>query len=179
MATVLRHGYRGCLTLSAEPLLAPIRPSMGVEIVGFLGLGAMGSGMLTVEKLAVPCCAHFCSAVTEVCAGLASNLQRFLKDQGTHSKYYGKLHVWNRSPAKAAPLQELGASLNPSAAGALPAPAACLDAGLASCCLAFCTTRVMCMAQRQLAHLLYVLCLRHVLIVALLVQSWPKFWPAP
>ena len=113
---------------------------MGVEIVGFLGLGAMGSGMLTIVKLAFSCCTHRCSTVTEMCAGLASNLQRFLKDQGTDSKFYGKLHVWNRSPAKAAPLQELGASLNPSAAGALPVPAACQDAGLASCCLALRTT---------------------------------------
>ena len=108
---------------------------MGVEIVGFLGLGAMGSGKGYCSRSLD--CAHCCSAVIEVCAGLASNLQRFLKDQGTASKFYGKLHVWNRSPAKAAPLQELGASLNPSAAGTLPVPAGCLDAGLASCCLAF------------------------------------------
>ncbi|KAK9845377.1 hypothetical protein WJX81_004942 [Elliptochloris bilobata] len=64
---------------------------MGVDVVGFLGLGNMG-------------------------IGLASNLQRFLKEQGTDAKFYGKLHIWNRTTAKAAPLQELGASLNPSVA---------------------------------------------------------------
>ena len=31
--------------------LGPSIASMGVEVVGFLGLGAMGAGMVTVEKI--------------------------------------------------------------------------------------------------------------------------------
>ena len=88
------------------------------RLSAFLALGPWAQVCSLLRSSRSLDCAHCCSAVTEVCAGLASNLQRFLKDQGADSNFYGKLHVWNRSLAKAAPLQELGASLKPSAAGA-------------------------------------------------------------
>jgi len=67
-------------------------------------------------------------------AGLASNIQRFLSEQGAHGAFYGKLHVHNRTLAKAKPVQDLGASLNPTVSGALPLQHCCQTSPLLNFC---------------------------------------------